>query len=231
MMATIPNKAESIKARALSFGYTGCGIIPVDFYQEFHDELERRSRLFPHSAFFYDLIKPMAQVLDKIPWAKSIVVGLRRYDRDYALPEGVDRLIGKYYLVDGRLPSSKEFANQAALTEYMKTLDLQAVPAPMVPARWSAVRAGLGKFRNNNFVYTEKGSWNWTIPTPTCAPWLPGRWRISAGSAGGSADPQALYGVGGRAQCCQLKENSTPTPSPQRKPGSSMNTTSHSSYA
>jgi epoxyqueuosine reductase len=30
----------------------------------------------------------------------------------------------------------------------------------MVPARWSAVRAGLGKFRNNNFVYTEKGSWN-----------------------------------------------------------------------
>jgi epoxyqueuosine reductase len=161
MMATIPSKAEAIKTRALSLGYTGCGVIPVDFYREFHDELERRSQLFPHSASFYDLIKPMAQVLDKFPWAKSIVVGLRRYDRDYALPEGVDRLVGRYYLVDGRLPFSKEFANQSALAEYLKTLDLQAAPSTqMMPARWSAVRAGLGKFRNNNFVYTEKGSWN-----------------------------------------------------------------------
>jgi len=31
----------------------------------------------------------------------------------------------------------------------------------VVPARWSAVRAGLGKFRNNNFLYTDHGSWNW----------------------------------------------------------------------
>jgi epoxyqueuosine reductase len=160
-MATILSKAASIKARALSLGYTGCGIIPVDFYREFRDELERRSRLFPYSAFFYDLLKPMAQVLDKIPWAKSMVVGLRRYDRDYTLPEGVARLVGRYYLVDGRLQFSKEFAHQASFTEYMKTLDLQTVPSTrMAPARWSAVRAGLGKFRNNNFVYTEKGSWN-----------------------------------------------------------------------
>ena len=103
MMATILNKAGAIKAKALSLGYTGCGIIPVDFYREFHDELERRSQLFPHSAFFYDLLKPMTQVLNKIPWAKSMVVGLRRYDRDYTLPEGLDQLVGRYYLVDGRL--------------------------------------------------------------------------------------------------------------------------------
>jgi epoxyqueuosine reductase len=161
MMTTIQSKAEAIKAKALSLGYTGCGIIPVDSFREFNDELERRSRLFPHSAFFYDRLKPMAKVLDKIPWAKSMVVVLRRYDRDYILPEGAGRLVGRYYLVDGRLPFSKEFANQAAFDEYMKTLDLQTAPSTqMAPARWSAVLAGLGKFRNNNFVYTEKGSWN-----------------------------------------------------------------------
>lgn len=159
-MAGIPSRAEAIKAKALSLGYDGCGIIPVDFYREFHDELERRSQLFHHSAFFYDLLKPMAQVPDKLAWAKSMVVGLWRYDRDYTLPEGVDRLIGRYYLIDGRLQFSKEFANRAALTEYMKTLGLQAALTQMAPARWSAVRAGLGKFRNNNFVFTEKGSWN-----------------------------------------------------------------------
>lgn len=43
----------------------------------------------------------------------------------------------------------------------MKTLGLKVIPTTEIaPARWSAVRAGLGKFRNNNFVYTEKGSWN-----------------------------------------------------------------------
>jgi epoxyqueuosine reductase len=103
----------------------------------------------------------MAQVLDKFPWAKSMVVGLRRYDRDYALPEGLGRLIGRYYLIDGRLKYSREYANWDALTEHLKTLDLQVAPTTaFAPARWSAVRAGLGKFRNNNFVYTAKGSWN-----------------------------------------------------------------------
>lgn len=131
-MATKPSKAAAIKARALSFGYTGCGIIPVDFYREFHDELDRRSGLFPHLAFFYNRIKPMAQMPDKLSWAKSIVVGLRRYDRDYALPKGVDRLIGSYYLVDGRVPFSKEYANRAAFMEYMKTLDLQTAPSTQV---------------------------------------------------------------------------------------------------
>ena len=159
-MAMIQSKAAAIKTEALNLGYDGCGIIPVDFYREFHDELERRSRLFPHSAFFYNRLKRMAQVLEKFPWAKSMVVGLWRYDRNYILPEGVDQLIGRYYLIDGRLQFSKEFANHAAFTEYMKTLGLQAVSTTMPPARWSAVRAGIGKFRNTNCVYTEKGSWN-----------------------------------------------------------------------
>ena len=161
MTTTLTNKAEAIKARALQFGYTGCGIIPVNFYQEFHDELDRRSDLFPHSAFFYDLIRPMAEVQGKFPWAQSIVVGLRRYDRAYAIPQQVDGLVGRYYLVDGRLPFSQEHANAEVLLQFMQSFDLQAVPTTaLVPARWSAVRAGLGKFRINNFVYTEKGSWN-----------------------------------------------------------------------
>lgn len=155
------NKAEAIKARALQLGFKGCGIIPVNFYQEFHDELDRRSALFPHSASFYDLIRPMAELHDKFPWAQSIVVGLRRYDSDYSIPQQVQGLVGRLYLVDNRLPFSQEYANAEVLLQYMQSLDLQAAATTaFVPARWSAVRAGLGKFRINNFVYTEKGSWN-----------------------------------------------------------------------
>ena len=154
-------KTEAIKNKALSLGYDGCGMIPVDFYWEFHDELVRRSVLFPHSAFLYDLIKPMANVQEKFPWAKSIVVAMRRYDKEYAVSEEIGRLIGRYYLIDGRTRFSREFANWASFTEFLKRMDLEVTPSSsLVPARWSAVRAGLGKFRNNNFVYTDKGSWN-----------------------------------------------------------------------
>ncbi len=161
MTSTYKNKAEAIKSRALQLGFKGCGIIPVNFYREFHDELDRRSELFPHSAFFYDLIRPMAAAHEKFPWAQSIVVGLTRYDSTYTIPQQVNGLIGRLYLVDNRLHFSREYANAQVLLQYMQSLDLQAVPTTaLVPARWSAVRAGLGKFRINNFVYTEKGSWN-----------------------------------------------------------------------
>ncbi|MGC8660049.1 MAG: epoxyqueuosine reductase [Desulfomonilaceae bacterium] len=161
MTTTRTNKAEAIKFQALQLGYTDCGIIPVDFYREFHEELDRRSSLFPHSAFFYKLIRPMADVHSKFPWAQSLVVGLRRYDRSYALPEQVAGLVGRFYLVDGRLSFSRERANAEALLQFMQSLNLQVAPTTsLVPARWSAVRAGLGKFRVNNFVYTKKGSWN-----------------------------------------------------------------------
>ena len=161
MTTTHTNKAEAIKAQALKIGYNGCGIIPVNFYQEFHDELDRRSEFFPHSAFFYDLIRPMAELHRKFSWAQSIVVALRRYDSTYVIPAQLQGLIGRFYLVDSRLSFSQEHANAEVFLQFMQSLDLRTVSTTaLVPARWSAVRAGLGKFRINNFVYTPKGSWN-----------------------------------------------------------------------
>ncbi len=150
---------DRIKAKAKESGYAGCGIIAAESFGEFLTGLDTRSSLFPHSGPFYDRLRRLAEPKEGLEWAKSIIVCLRRYDR-YKIPEGLDRFIGKVYLVDGRLSHSREYAESTAFERFLSELGFRTAPNA-VPARWSAVRAGLGKFRNNNFVYTERGSWNW----------------------------------------------------------------------
>ena len=152
------NLEDQIKAKAKETGYESCGIIDAASFEEFLGELERRSALFPYSAPFYDSLRRQANPKERIDWAKSIIVCLRRYDR-YQIPDGLDRFVGKYYLVDGRLKYSKSHAGHDAFTRFLQELGLRTA-RDAAPARWSAVKAGLGKFRNNNFVYTKRGSWN-----------------------------------------------------------------------
>jgi len=153
------NLEDSIKIKARELGYEACGIIEAENFGEFLTQLNTRSSLFPHSGPFYDRLRRLADPRAGMDWAKSIVVGLRRYDK-YKIPEGLEGLIGKVYLVDGRLSHSQEYAGNAAFEHFLQELGLRTA-ANAAPARWSAVRAGLGKFRNNNFVYTQQGSWNW----------------------------------------------------------------------
>ncbi|MDR3591944.1 MAG: 4Fe-4S double cluster binding domain-containing protein [Negativicutes bacterium] len=150
---------DRIKAKAKECGYDGCGIIEAADFGEFLAQLDRRSRLFPHSGPFYDRLRRLAAPKEGIGWAKSIIVGLRRYDK-YKIPDGLDRLIGKVYLVDGRLSHSREYDGSITFEHFLQEMGMRTAPNA-VSARWSAVRAGLGKFRNNNFVYTARGSWNW----------------------------------------------------------------------
>lgn len=150
---------RKIKARAKALSYESCGIIEASAFNEFLDQLDTRSNLFPHSGRFYDRLRRLITPKENVDWAQSIVVCLRRYDK-YRIPDGLDHLIGKVYLVDGRLPYSKERAGNLAFEQFLQELGFRTAQN-VVPARWSAVRAGLGRFRNNNFVYTDHGSWNW----------------------------------------------------------------------
>ena len=150
---------EKIKAKAVDLGYDACGIIKVDSFEEYFAQLDIRSGLFPHSAGFYNRYRKMLNPKSNLTWAASIIVCLRRYDK-YRLPNGLSNFFGKIFLVDGRASHSQEYLNKQSFEQFLKDLGMRA-EQNVAPARWSAVKAGLAKFRNNNFIYTKQGSWNW----------------------------------------------------------------------
>ncbi len=155
-MATLET---TIKAKAEQLGYEACGIISADGFEEFVRQLNTRSALFPHAKAFYENLRKLAIPKEQIDWAKSVIVCVRRYDK-YKISDELERFIGKVFLCDGRLKYSQEYKNNLAFEEFLQQLGFRTM-TNAVPARWAAVKAGLGKFRNNNFLYRETGSWNW----------------------------------------------------------------------
>ena len=91
-----------------------------------------------------------------------IFVALFSFDKFYEEPSTVSRYIARLYLTDGRLPYSDEKKMNDGLMSFMtEELGLKTMLAThLLPAKWSAVWAGLGKFRKNNLIYTQHGSWN-----------------------------------------------------------------------
>jgi len=150
---------SGIKEQAYALGYDLCGVIQADAVQEYGPCLDKRIERFPQSRQFYERLYPLASPDKKGEWAKSIIVGVRRYNK-YKIPTDVDRYFGKVYLFDGRLSFSKEHNSALLFEEYLKSLGVEVVKDAVV-ARLAAVKAGLGHFGKNNFLYTKYGSWVW----------------------------------------------------------------------
>lgn len=148
-----------VKKKAYELGYDLCGIIEAKSFIEYIDYLDLRIKKFPDSAHLYNSLYNLGTPLKEAYWGKSIVVCVRRYNK-YKIPQDLDKLFGKIYLFDGRLSSSKEYSNKALFEEYLKELGMKTFRNG-VTARWAAVKAGLGHFGKNNFVYTKFGSWVW----------------------------------------------------------------------
>jgi len=73
------------------------------------------------------------------------------------------------YLFDGRLTYSDEYKSSLLFEEYLKNLNITFFK-DFTAVRLAAVKAGLGQFGKNNFLYTKKfGSWvyvnTWTVDT------------------------------------------------------------------
>ena len=148
-----------IKEQAFALGYDLCGIIPVNAVKEYAAYLDKRVERFPESRRLYEKLYDLGSPEKKGEWAKSIIVCVRRYNK-YRIPPGADLYFGKVYLFDGRVPHSEEYNNVLLFEKYLKGLGAEFVK-DAAPARWSAVKAGLGRFGKNNFVYTRYGSWVW----------------------------------------------------------------------
>jgi len=152
---------EKIKSEALNLGYEKCGIIKVSDIDGYKEKLDERVERVPESKGFYQGQYRFTQLQDTYPWAKSIVICVRKYGK-YHIPEHLKGMIAKYYLVDGRKDkNSKDFQDSLKFEKYMQDLGIRAETERgfgLVPLRFAAMKAGLGIVRKNNFFYTESGS-------------------------------------------------------------------------
>jgi epoxyqueuosine reductase len=147
--------AKEIKEKALQAGFSACGIIPAEHFEEYRKALDERSKAFPDSAKRY---KPLYDMVTPPAGGKSIIVCSRGCNH-YKTPDSLAKHVGKMYLFDGRLPFTEEYRAGTEFETYLKNGGLRVLEGG-VPDRWAAAKAGVGKFGRNNFTYTpEHGSY------------------------------------------------------------------------
>ena len=86
--------ANRIKALAREVGYIDCGITTAEPFDRFATALRERMDRFPEAGPLYEEMRQRVDPRQTAPWARSIVVCVRRYGK-YRLPPGLTRPIGK----------------------------------------------------------------------------------------------------------------------------------------
>jgi len=146
-----------IKNKAKELGFSFCGISDASPFEEFIKNVEKRIHHFPQSKNLYEKLMQYGYPEKSAEWAKSIITCISRYGK-FRIPPSLKDLVGKYYLVDGRLPYSQDYAACQQFERWLQGMGLRTCK-DAVTARWSAVRAGIGQFGKNNFIFTSHGSW------------------------------------------------------------------------
>ena len=156
------NQESQIIEKALELGYESCGIIDISEMTGFADVLKKRIEKAPGNEGMYGGFYSFANLQERYHWAKSLVVCVISYGH-YSIPEHLDGVIGKHYLVDVRSNEDcSEYITSIKFEEYLRTLGLEVETERrfgITAMRWAADKAGLGIVRRNNFFYTESGSW------------------------------------------------------------------------
>lgn len=146
-----------IKDRIRELGYADCGVAHVEPFDEYAEKLRDRIARFPHAREHYAGLMDRVDPRRRFSRARTLLVCIWRYGQ-YARPYEADSYIGKNYLFDGRMEWSEHRRAKKKLQDFFSTLNLNYTQAE-VPDRWAAVRAGVGRFGRNNFIYTDYGSW------------------------------------------------------------------------
>ncbi|MDR2141338.1 MAG: epoxyqueuosine reductase [Deltaproteobacteria bacterium] len=160
--------AESIRDQALALGYEKCAMIPLPKlagYGSVEDDHLRRIPDDPRKDLDKAVLANFSAfrtLSETYPWAKSAVVTVMGYGV-YQIPQNLKGKVARYFCVDSRRdPNSFEYQASAALESFLAANGLRVETERkfgLLPLRWAANKAGLGRGRRNNFFYTNKGSW------------------------------------------------------------------------
>lgn len=156
--------AARLVEKAVELGYDKCGIVPLERMAGYARHLDRRMRDFPETRTRYEKFHAFAVPQKQYPWARSVVICSFWYGT-YRIPENLDGRVAKYYLTDGRRNARSDgFKTCRAFAAYLQAQGLRIAFEPDFGAtalRWAAQEAGIGIIRKNNFLYTERGSWQY----------------------------------------------------------------------
>lgn len=161
------NLALRIKETALDCGFDACGIISIEEMKGYAEAVDQRIAAFPESKGLYDdpnnSLKTFANPQSIVPWGRSIIVCSRWYGQ-YKVADHLNGVIAKGFLVDSRKdPHAREYQETKRFEASLDALGLRHVSDNgfgVTAMRWAAAKAGIGIIRKNNFLYTERGSWN-----------------------------------------------------------------------
>jgi epoxyqueuosine reductase len=149
--------ASMIKKKARELGFSSCGISDAAPFEEFIENVQKRMNHFPESKGLYEKLMPYGYPEKSAEWAKSIITCISWYGK-FRIPPRLRNLVGKCYLVDGRLSYSQEYVACQQFETWLQGAGLRTC-RDATTARWSAVRSGVGQFGKNNFIFTSRGSW------------------------------------------------------------------------
>lgn len=158
------DSAVQIVKKAKELGYDKCGIIPISQMSGYSEKLEQRIQRFPETEKNLSKFRSFSKPQEKFPWAKAVVVCSYWYGK-YHIPPNLQGRFAKYYLTDGRKNKQSDgYKTSVAFEQYLKEQGFQLAfdrHFGITSLRWAAMQAGIGIVRKNNFLYTERGSWQY----------------------------------------------------------------------
>lgn len=158
--------SEEIYRMALDCGYDNCGILPITDLdiRKFETHLQDRKAQIPESGVYYQWMTRFSEIQKLYPWARSVVIGVTWLGK-YRYPKSLQGKYAKTYMLSSHTAAdSPERQAKLRFEQWLTERDIQfdggyeRAPGYMLPLRHTAVQMGLGIFRENNFFYSENGS-------------------------------------------------------------------------
>lgn len=147
---------SQIKEYALNIGYSKIGIIPVEDFPEYIDDLTKRNDMY--SFYVNSPYSPLAvaDLKSLMPGAKSIITTVYDYSQKNFPKELTDKIARIYQARCYDAPP--EYIN-GARTELMRTflrkLGCEVGENIVLPERVVAAKAGITNYGRNSFAYAE----------------------------------------------------------------------------
>ena len=150
---------------AIKDGYDNCGIISINNIEKYNEYLDERIEKIPESSMAYGFSYTFKNIKEFYPWAKSIII-LTSWLGKYKYPESLNGSYAKSFMLSAdSIIECEEYQQKIKFEKWMDDENIQfdgrgeKDSVGIIPLRHSAVMAGLGIYRKNNFFYGEKGSY------------------------------------------------------------------------